>query len=207
MEIKIQTLETTIGGIGEMTPIHITQPGQLRVIKRDGRVAAYDVERISAALKKAFLAVEGERATDSSRIQEIVSRLTSEITHLFHKRWPEGGTIHIEAIQDKVELSLMHAGLHKVARSYVLYREERRKQRENQATLKESKNVIHVTLDNGCKEPLDSHWLSQIVHHACHGLEEVSTKKILEDTKNNLFDGVALKDVYKALVMTARTLI
>src|SRR5690606_5081357 len=106
--------------------------GQLRVIKRDGRVVKYDDARIAAAMKKAFLAVEGDSAAYSDRIQEIVTRSTEQITAQLHKRWPAGGTIHIETIQDKVELALMHAGLQKVAREYVLYREERRKQREQQ---------------------------------------------------------------------------
>jgi ribonucleoside-diphosphate reductase alpha chain len=45
---------------------------------------------------------------------------------------PSGGTIHIEDIQDQVELALMRSGEHKVARSYVIYREERARVREQQ---------------------------------------------------------------------------
>jgi len=187
--------------------LEATEPGQLRVIKRDGRVIKYEDNLIAAAMKKAFLAVEGENATNSTRIQEIVTRLTGQISNLFNKRWPSGGTIHIEAIQDKVELALMYAGEHKVARSYVLYREERRKQRELAAEQAQTKNGIHVTLDDGSKSPLNLTWLDQIVRSACDGLSDVSHGKILEDMQNNLFDGVLLKDVYKALVMAARTLI
>lgn len=183
-----------------------TEPGQLRVIKRDGRVTKYNASRIAGAIKKAFLAVEGENAANSDRIQEIVTRLAEQITNLFNKRWPSGGTIHIEAIQDKVELALMYAGEHKVARSYVLYREERRKQRQ-QAAQAQTKSGIKVTLDDGSTAPLDLAWLTQIVQSACHDLTDVSPTKILDDTQSNLFDGVALKDVYKALVMSARTLI
>ncbi|WP_408936528.1 ribonucleotide reductase N-terminal alpha domain-containing protein [Coxiella-like endosymbiont] len=50
-------------------------------------------------------------------------------------------------------------------------------------------------------------WLTRIVHLACSDLEDVDANKILEETKANLFDGVALKEIYKALVMTARTLV
>ncbi len=191
----------------QTNPSEATQPGQLRVIKRDGRVVKYDDTHIASAMKKAFLAVEGDSANNSDRIQEIVARLTDQITQLFHKRWPSGGTVHIEAIQDKVELALMHAGLHKVARSYVLYREERRRQREQQPQMTKPYTGIHVTRDDGAKMPLDHEWLTQIVSAACHHLESTNATKILEETKNNLFDGVALKDVYKALVMSARTLI
>lgn len=183
------------------------QPGQLHVIKRDGRVTQYDINRIKDAMKGAFLEVEGKNATNSNRIEEIAKNLADQITHRFHQRWPSGGTIHIEAIQDKVELALMYAGLHKVARAYVLYREERRKQREELAKKENVSKSLHIILDDGKKIPLDQKWLSHLIKDACRNVLDVNPTKILEDTKNNLFDGVNLKDVYKALVMTARTLI
>ncbi|ACJ17883.1 ribonucleoside-diphosphate reductase subunit alpha [Coxiella burnetii] len=207
MEINVKENRSTLGGgNSDGNLLEAIQPGQLRVVKRDGRVVKYDANRITIAMKKAFLAVEGETAAESGRVQEIVSRLTDQITDLFHKRWPSGGVVHIETIQDKVELALMYAGLHKAARAYVLYREERRKQREEQKA-SEAENTIHITLDDGATILLDQSWLARMVHSACSDLEGVDAVKILEETKNNLFDGVALKDVYKGLVMTARTLV
>lgn len=111
-----------------------------------------------------------------------MSRLTDQITDLFHKRWPSGGAVHIETIQDKVELALMYAGLHKAARAYVLYREERRKQREEQKA-SEAENTIHITLDDGATILLDQSWLARMVHSACSDLEGVDAVKILEETK------------------------
>src|ERR1043165_7115729 len=87
----------------------VTQSRQLLVIKRDGRGIPYDASRIAIAMKKAFLAVEGDAAHDSSQIQEPVARLTDEITTQFHQRHPSSGVVHIETIQDKVELTLMYA--------------------------------------------------------------------------------------------------
>ena len=184
-----------------------TKPDQLRVIKRDGRVVKYANTRIATAMKKAFLAVEGGTAQNSSRVQEIVLRLTHQITDLFYKRRPLGGNIHVEAIQDKVELALMYAGLHKVARAYVLYREERRKQREEQKAVQKPDTGIYVTLGAGTKVLLEKTWIARIIQSACSDLDDVDASKILNETTNNLFDGIALKDVHKALVMTARTLV
>ena len=182
------------------------QPDQLHVVKRDERVVKYDANQIAVTIKKAFLAIEGKTVADLNRIQAIVLQLTYQITELFYRRYPSGGTIHIEAIQDKVELTLMYAGLHKIARAYVLYREERRKQREEQKAIK-AEDTLRVTLDNGATMPLDQTWLTQMVHSACRDLEDVNAAIILEETKNNLFDGITLKDVYKGLVMAARTLV
>ena len=195
------------------TTIHIknpellaTLPGQLRVIRRNGELTTYDSNRIEVAIKKAFLAVEGESAANSERIQQISLQLTHAITDRCKKRWPSGGTIHIESIQDLVELELMRAGEHRVARSYVLYREKRREAREILSTQTEEK-PIHVILEDGSKTRLDMHMLSNLAVDACEGLNDVSPTKVIEDARKNLFDGVAIKDVYKSLVMSARTLV
>ena len=47
-----------------------TAPGQLRVIKRNGAVVGYDESKISVAITKAYLEVEGGNAADSTRIHE-----------------------------------------------------------------------------------------------------------------------------------------
>ncbi len=106
-----------------------TAPGQLRVIKRNGKVVGYDDDKITVAISKAFLAVEGGTAAASSRIHETVARLTEQVSATFKRRMPSGGTIHIEEIQDQVELALMRNGEQKVARDYVLYREQQASKR------------------------------------------------------------------------------
>ena len=55
------------------------------------------------------------------------------------RRQPSGGTFHIEDIQDQVELALMRAGEHNVARAYVLYREERAQARAQEAAQKQGR--------------------------------------------------------------------
>ncbi len=115
--------------------IAATAPGQLRVIKRNGTVVPFEESKISVAITKAFLAVEGGTAAASSRIHETVAKLTELVAATFKRRMPSGGTIHIEDIQDQVELALMRAGEHKVARDYVIYREEQARKRAAKAAL------------------------------------------------------------------------
>ena len=100
-------------------------PGQRQVIKRTGEIATFNAEKISVAIGKAFLAVEGQQGADSSRIHDRISQLTEMVMNTFKRRLPSGGTIHIEEIQDQVELALMRTGEQKVARAYVIYREQR----------------------------------------------------------------------------------
>ena len=115
--------------------LQATAPGQLRVIKRNGTVTSFEDSKISVAITKAFLAVEGGTAAASSRIHETVAKLTEQVIATFKRRMPSGGTIHIEDIQDQVELALMRAGEHRIARDYVIYREERSRDRAAKAAL------------------------------------------------------------------------
>jgi ribonucleoside-diphosphate reductase alpha chain len=182
-------------------------PGTLRIIRRNGMVTPYDDSKITVAITKAFLAVEGDNATGSERVHELVAEMTANISAAFQRRMPTGGTMHIETIQDQVELSLMREGHHKVARAYVLYREERRKAREAEHHTASTAGQLHITLADGRKVPLDPKWLQQVVADACKDLTEVNPELILADTQRNLFDGAPLKDVEKALIMSARALV
>ncbi len=186
----------------------LAPPSDLRVIRRNGKVTGFDGSKIAIALTKAFLAVEGNSAAASSRIRETVDTLTRQVVDALHRRNPDGGTVHIEDIQDQVELALMRAGEHKVARAYVLYREEQARKRAEEASEADSgEHLVNVTLADGSTRPLDIGRLRRLVAEACEGLEDVSAEAILEDTCRGLFDGIQEADVSKALVMSARTLI
>ena len=184
-------------------------PGRLRVIKRNGKVVSYDESKIIVAITKAFLAVEGGNAAASSRVHETVAKLADEILATFKRRMPSGGSIHIEEIQDQVELMLMRSGEHKVARSYVIYRADRARQREvmQQSQPSEVRNDILVTMDDGSQQPLDSGRLKTVISEACARLEDVDPDALFDDTLKNLYSGVEIKDVRLSLVMTARTLV
>ena len=185
-----------------------TAPGQLRVIKRNGSVVSYDASKISVAITKAFLAVEGGNAAASSRIHESVSQLATQISQIFSRRMPSGGTVHIEDIQDQVELALMRSGEHKIARSYVIYRADRTRARE----LKIEKDLVQrpailVIHEDGTEGPLDTARLQTVITEACEGLEGVSANEIYESTLKNLYPGVKMSNVRESLVMTARTMV
>ena len=178
----------------------------LQVIRRNGAVVAFDPEKISIAMTKAFFAVEGSQAATSSRIREVVVRLTDTVVRSLSRRLPDGGTVHIEDIQDQVELALMRSGEHDVARAYVLYRERRAAERAANAQA-QSVPALHVTI-NGERQPLDVAGLLKVCESACAGLnEDVSAQTILDHALKNLYDGVPIHDVRQALIFAARTLI
>jgi len=216
MELEHSTV--TPGNTGAQAPLQTpvtaeiaaTKPGEYRVIRRNGKVTAFDADKIKVALTKAFLAVEGSNAAASTRIHEIVDRITELVVAAITRRMPAGGSIHIEDIQDQVELGLMRGEQHKVARSYVLYREERAREREAKAPavrpLREHSG-LNVTRADGSKVKLDEGRMLRLVTEACADIADTDPEGIIDETKRSLFDGVAEIDVSKALIMSARTFI
>ena len=179
-----------------------------KVIRRNGSVVAFEPGKISIAMTKAFLAVNGGQGAASARVRELVEQLTSMVVSGLTRGKPAGGIFHIEDIQDHVELSLMRSGEHEVARAYVLYREKRAQERAaRQRESQQAQPVLHV-VDGGVSRPLDLDALRALVQSACVGLEEfVSVEAVLGETVKNLYDGVPLDEVYKSAILSARALI
>lgn len=181
---------------------------QLKVIRRNGSITDFDSGKIALAMSKAFLAVEGAAAADSRRIRDTVDALTAQVVQALCRRQPDGGTVHIEDIQDQVELALMRAGHHKVARAYVLYRTERARLRAAaQPPVGQAAPPLRMSLADGTLVPLDRGQLVQRVAAACAGIADVDAEAVVADALRNLYDGVGEDDVDHALVMSARTLI
>ncbi len=184
---------------------------QHQVIRRNGKLTRFDPSKIQVAVTRAFLAVEGGHASDSHRVREIAEQLTSQVIDALFRRLSGGGAIHIEDIQDQVELALMRNGHHKIARAYVLYREEhnRRRQLESEADAQASSDEarIHITMGDGSRKVLQESSVRAIINEACAGLSGVDGALILKEALRNIYDGIAEKDIATVLVMSARTLI
>jgi ribonucleoside-diphosphate reductase alpha chain len=207
-----QSPQTNPSQTGALSPsLTATAPGQLKIIKRNGTVVPYTADKISVAMTKAFLAVEGGTAAASPRIRELVQELADQMTATFKRRMPSGGTLHIEEIQDQVELALMRSGEQKVARSYVLYREQRTQERSQQQALdpstKKAVNGINVVNADGTTAPLDIARIQTIVGEACEGLSDVNAARIISEAMGNMYDGITASDVATSILITARTLV
>ena len=114
--------------------------------------------------------MKGNQAAASSRIHETVSGYKNVFAGLT-RNIRDGGTFHIEDIQDQVELALMRDGHQKVARSYVLYREQRNLERTSAEKPEEavkSDTEINVT-SRDSKSPLDTKRLELIINEAWFG--------------------------------------
>ncbi|MBU6438343.1 MAG: ribonucleoside-diphosphate reductase subunit alpha, partial [Betaproteobacteria bacterium] len=180
-----------------------------KIIRRNGAVVAFEPSKIQVAMTKAFLAVHGTQGAASASVRDNVESLTDVVVRALMRSRPAGGTFHIEDVQDHVELALMRSGHHEVARAYVLYRERRAQERAKQggAQVQPQVTEIHV-VDGGVRQPLDMAHLQSVVEAACEDLgNDVSPEPIIGEAIRNLYDGVAIDEVYKSLILAARTLI
>ena len=174
----------------------VIEPGKLRVIKRNGSVVNFDSSKIDVAITKAFLAVHTSAAAASSSVQQKVKELSKSVYETFSHRMPSGGTIHIEEIQDQVELALMRSEELKVARAYVLYRAERSKLREEDSLASRTENEIKP-----------SERTELIAKEACAGLSGTDANVILNEARKNLYDGAPEEEIKEALILSSRSLV
>jgi ribonucleoside-diphosphate reductase alpha chain len=182
---------------------------QYKVIRRNGAVVGFEPAKITIAMTKAFLAVNGGQGAASARVREQVAKLTDAVVAALMKRKPEGGAIHIEEIQDQVELALMRGGEHEVARAYVLYREKRAQERAQEKAQRapQDESAVVLVVENGQSRPLDLQRLTTLVQESCAGLADVDPARILKATLKDLYNGVPMDEVRKCVVLAARTLI
>ena len=217
--MQLSTGETQTSGVGaekfreiEAESLKIDS-GSMKVVRRNGFVVGFEAAKISIAMTKAFLAVSGGQGAASARVRELVVQLTQAVVEALRRRNPTGGTVHIEDIQDQVELALMRHGEHEVARSYVLYREERKKERlqakkSAESSQSEAGEPSIIVVVDGKSQPLDFQRLKQLIHDSCAGLgSAVAPDDVLALTIRDLYNGVSQAEVSKSLILSARSLI
>ncbi len=204
MQPEALALKPTAG----QTPAVENLPHSLcRVIRRNGQQTAFDRNKIALALTKAFLAVEGNTASDSSRVHDTVDKLTTQVVNALFRHLPEDATVHIENIQDQVELALMRSGEQKVARAYVLYREQHAQQRANEKPAGQEPARLFIVNKKGQRNVLDKTLLQKMIGEAVADLESVDATLLLNITLDSAYDGMDEEDLYTSLLMSARSLI
>ena len=187
----------------------------LSVIRRDGSIAPFKSEKIFNAIKKAFLAqtkIRNNRHKDTeqtSSIHKIIEKLTNKVVQALTRRIADGDMIHIEDIQDQVELALMRDEHHKVARAYVLYREQRAASRYHTKKLKEQVGVkvssMMVTKRDGTKEPVSLDKITNRVSVLSTGLS-IDPIIVAQKAIPGLFSDITSAEIDNYLAETAAAL-
>ncbi len=106
------------------------------VIKRDGEIAEFDLNKIGAAMEKAF------NATGMNYTPDMISLLSLRVTSDFQPQIKDNA-IGVEAIQDSAERVLVQVGYAEVAKAYILYRKQREKIRNMKATILDYRDIVN----------------------------------------------------------------
>ena len=106
-----------------------------QVVKRDGQIAEFDIQKIALAVTKAF------DATNKQYHPTVIDMLALKVTADFEPKI-KNGTIAVEDIQDSVESVLIQAGYSDVAKAYILYRRQREKIRNMKSTMLDYKKLV-----------------------------------------------------------------
>jgi len=187
----------------------------LSVVRRDGSIALFKSEKIFNAIKKAFLAqtkIRNNKDKDKEQtasIHKIIDDLTNKVVSALTRRIADGDMIHIEDIQDQVELALMRDEHHKVARAYVLYREQRAASRYHTKKLKEQVGVkvssMMVTKRDGTKEPVSLDKITNRVSVLSTGLS-IDPIVVAQKAIPGLYNDITSTEIDNYLAETAAAL-
>lgn len=205
----LPTTDIKTSGNADIASLQVSRTDACTVIRRNGDQTPFDRSKIAIAMKKAFLAVEGEQAQGSSRIHSIVESLVDKVVTALERNLPNSSVMHIESIQDQVELALMREGEHKVARAYVLYRAEQAEKRQFDVGLREQGTpaLPSIVMRDGSREALDVDGLRKSIKAATQGISDVDDERLLEQAMSSVYDGMAIADLNETLVLNARSLI
>ena len=178
----------------------------LKIKKRNGEIADFHPQKITVAVQKAFAAVLGD-SHDEDAI-DITKAVVDAIDLKF------GNTAFIptvENIQDLVETALMERGYFNVAKSYIIYRYEHAKVREDhKAKIAEkiTENRLLVEKRDGRKENFSESKLTRTLLRAALGQERhIDVPEIIARVRAELYESIKTKDIHDVLVMVVRSLI
>ena len=176
----------------------------VRLIRRDRKVVPWKQEKIEIAVRRAFLSLE----LNSDPAVEVAAAVTERIQSTGQ------AFVEIEEVQDMVQEELMRQGHFKVAAHYVLYREQRRILRDQEAATQttldapEQNSMVVVKKANGDTYFWDGLDLKKRIEFATIGLDLCLTRDDIEtELRRAIFDEITEEGLQKTITLNARTLI
>jgi ribonucleoside-diphosphate reductase alpha chain len=180
--------------------------------KRDGRLVLFDSGLIGRAIANAFRAelnLAESQPLDSETDGEVRAITDAVSAEVADDAATDNGT-DVEQVQDFVELELMKRGHYRVARRYIVYRAEHEKIRSLQPTTEMDEEVastprLQVKLQDGVRVPFDARRIRNRFEVACAGLPECDVELILEEVMKSVYDDISVAEIYRAMILAARS--
>ncbi|MFZ4388068.1 MAG: ATP cone domain-containing protein, partial [Chthoniobacterales bacterium] len=208
--LQIDPMEPLSGQLS-LNGVDPMQGREFTVRKRDGHTEAFNEERIRLAVESAFKADRDIPSDYTLSPEDRAASLsvTAAVVQRLFGRAIRGEELEIERVQDAVEEALMVQGHTHVARRYIIYREDRRKARALRGDRDLTGQVqaeIHITLRDGIKEVLEPQRIRRTLIRACRGFEDrCDAREMADETMRNLYDGVRIDEIEKAMIFAAKS--
>ncbi|MFI5240191.1 MAG: ribonucleoside-diphosphate reductase subunit alpha [Candidatus Saccharimonadia bacterium] len=170
-----------------------------KVKKRNGIVVEFDPSKIKVAIVKAFMATRG--GIEPELLDKLSGQVMGYVNSQFAEKVPS-----VEDVQNIVESVLMSGGYFDVAKNYIIYRYEHTKIR--QENLPEDGPSLYVVKHSGQRQRFSLEKIKRTLRRAVTGYESiVDVDVIAAQCQNDVYDGIATDEIFRALVFATRALV
>jgi ribonucleoside-diphosphate reductase alpha chain len=177
----------------------------IEVVKRDGETVTFDRQKIENAIEKAYVGAGkvSMYGIDKAEVTKVVDLIISEVVERFSDNEIK---LNVENLHDIVEKHLMRNGNYEVAKSYILYRAQKRQKESAERKKVSFLKSLTVTKKNGAKVAFNPKKLKETIRRHSEGLQ-IDQQQLFFETVKNVYDEMKSEDVEKALVMSATAFI
>jgi len=174
----------------------------LMVEKRDGQVVPFDRTKIEGAIQRAALAAGKPIDT------QVIVRVTDEIVSEIEGRFSDSEfTPNVENIHDIVEKNLVKADLYEVAKSYILYRAERRRKVAEERKKVSFLRKLMVKKSDGRTVLFNDKKVKETIERCAVGLDNINVEAVFEEAVKNIYNGIKSDEIDKALLLATTSFI
>jgi ribonucleoside-diphosphate reductase alpha chain len=170
----------------------------LYIKKRDGQKALFNADKITNAIKAAFLACQ--KIIDEKTYDEI----SLAVVNSLESKYTESSVPSVEHTQDIVELELMRSGHTDVAKSYILYRERHKLAREAKLLNEIKANKLFVITDEKQEVSFNSDYVYAKLNRLSKNLDKIDTEEILDDICKNVYNKMPVTEIDDLVVNTTK---
>lgn len=175
-----------------------------KIKKRNGAIVDFQPEKITRAMRLAFMDVRA--AVDGDKLRE----MTDTVVRAIEVNFPFV-TSSVEDVQDAVEKELMKEGYFDVAKDYIIYRYQHAKEREEKKreTLEKlEENALFVTKRSGEKQRFSPQKLRKTLSFVIHGHEkEIDVEGVINQVRTEIYEDMTTEEISRALIMALRSMI
>ncbi len=165
--------------------------------KRNGAIVRFDAEKIIHAIEAAFIEVRG--GVENTLLENLSRQAMEEMEQRFVTSVPT-----VEDVQNAVEQVLMKDGFFDVAKAYIIYRYEHSKKR----AAEEDEKHIMVIKRNGSSEKFSLDKIKRTLSYCVGELSsEINVEMVALQCQSEVYDGIKTSEVFKSLIMVARSMI